>query len=195
MFTLNLLETDTCNTCQEVTTDIADDLKVLPMPINASGIDSLQAAIYRRLHFTRVKLCTTCLKNQVHNTVSKIDAGPQVLLIQLTLFHDSFENGVRNSSKLNTKVNFPKMLDLTKHQTNTGAPLRYKLQAVTSHQGSTVDSGHYMGQMRAPAGISKTNDDIVMRSTVAALHETPQVWTEEELKVEFTPYILTYLME
>lgn len=199
MLATELIHTDTCTGCNHVTTCPEGRMFTFQVPVNSIGHDTLLQAINWKLVSSIQKKCGHCsVANIGHDTVTKIQAGPQVLVIQLLIFQNllrkknySEEADEYELVKLNAIVNFPKMLNISRQQTDTSKPLKYKLQAVTSHQGDHIDAGHYMGQLKPPTGFYETSDLTVVPSSVAEFTEWLRLWKGED----FTPYILTYVMD
>jgi len=223
MFSTDLVHTDTCTGCNHTTTRPDAPMNTFQVPILATGHDDLLQAISRKMISSIDKRCSNCsgATDIGHDTVTCIRAAPQVLFVQLLIFQnfvlekeDPEDKTDAVISKLDTTVTFPRMLDLTRHQTNTSRSLRYNLQAVTSHYGAGINSGHYMGQMKPPTGIFKTNDTQVYQSNAQDFTEWPQRWNpptagnnnnsnatkkgkkqKEKEGTPFTPYVLTYVMD
>jgi ubiquitin C-terminal hydrolase len=150
----------------------------------------------------------------MHDRVAQIEAAPQALTMQLRLYQtvltkkkDKKGKPIARLFKVDTVVNLRKTLDLTRHQTNKSVPLKYRLQAVTSHSGNTLNAGHYMCQMRTSNRTYKTNERRVMQTVPSILTEWPRQWpgrTMDDVRrkipatrkrsEEFTPYVLTWVM-
>jgi hypothetical protein len=223
IFFLDVSYTDTCPGCLAVTTRADYSSSILEVSVPLSGRITLDTAIQNALSGQISKHCANCSPsphvddNVDHDSVSKIEAAPQVLLIQILLYHNKplariTKEGVTHEMiKVQTTVDFQTSLDLTRHQTDRSVPLQYKLQAVTSHRGRGIGSGHYLGQMRAATGIFKTNDNHVVRTGPNVFTEWLQEWPgrtgldarrrqeKKEKKARqrqegFTPYVLTYVM-
>lgn len=219
IFFLDLAYTDTCATdgCGRVTTPAiaADSLFQISLP--ETGTIDLDRAKNNTMIDTTEKDCDDCspAASVRHNQVMKIEVALQVLTMQLRL-HQKVLTKQKNKqgqpvaelTKVNTVVNLRKALDLTRHQTNKSVPLKYRLQAVTSHAGESLIAAHYMGQMRKLNRTYETNDLRVIQTAPATLTEWPQQWpgrTMDDVRRKkkkpaakkghgFTPYVLTWVM-
>jgi hypothetical protein len=191
IFSSDLIHTDTCTACGHVSTRSEPNVNIMSVPVLEAGVDNLVNAIDRKFATTMEKNCATCSARAsiLHDITTNIRAGPQILIVQLLLYRtvptldrngnhrrDEKGNLMYHNIKIGTKVNFPKILNLSRHQTDRSVPLRYNLKAVTSHSGGSVNDGHYMGQMKPPTGSFKTNDLRVAASTPAEFTEWPQLW-------------------
>jgi len=219
IFFLDLAYTDTCTTdgCGRVTTSAIETNSLFQVSLPASGTIDLDQAINNTMIDTTDKYCDNCspAASVRHDRVTKIEAAPQVLTMQLRLHQNIPTKRKTNQGrpiarliKVNTVVNLRNALDLTRHQANKSVPLKYHLQAVTSHSGDSLYTGHYMGQMRTSNHTYKTNDHTVRQTAPSTLTEWPQQWpgrTMDDVRrkkkkaatkggYEFTPYVLTWVM-
>lgn len=86
---------DTCPGCQAVTTRNGSSSSILEVAVPASGSTTLDAAIRNALSGQISKHCANCSLSDLvdpninHNSVTKIEAAPQILLIQLLLYHNT----------------------------------------------------------------------------------------------------------
>ncbi|KAH3980854.1 hypothetical protein HBI25_045540 [Parastagonospora nodorum] len=218
IFFLDLAYTDTCATdgCSRVTTPAIGANSLFQISLPETGTIDLDQAINDTMSDTTEKNCDNCspAASVMHNRVAQIEAAPQVLTMQLRLHQnvltkkkDKKGKPIARLFKVDTVVNLRKTLDLTRHQTNKSVPLKYRLQAVISHSGTTLNAGHYMGQVRTSNRTYKTNDRRVTQTAPSILTEWPQQWpgrTMDDVRrkipatrkrsEEFTPYVLTWVM-
>ncbi|KAF1828094.1 cysteine proteinase [Decorospora gaudefroyi] len=180
MFKLNTKSEHECSLCglQSRVTNNPYSILQLPITEDQNATDSLYAALRRYFTGTIVKNCATCGGNTSHRCVTKINAGPQVLTIQLLLFWTAFDRNAEEgeqyqAQKTMNRLIYPMDLDLSPYQPDSvrqtldndnfdwkdvegepaymaNTPLKYKLQAVTSHGGAGLDSGHYIATVRNP---------------------------------------------
>lgn len=99
--------------------------------------------------------CENCKAKVKSEKVIKIKNPPEVLAITIKRFH---YNGV--GSKISTKVNFPRLLDLEFFLLNRES-IQYDLTCVIQHIGS-VSGGHYVAYCKNEDGCWRNfNDSIV----------------------------------
>jgi ubiquitin C-terminal hydrolase len=185
MFKLSTFSELECTQCGHETIGLNEPENLLPLAIEgrANVTDGLYAAPRRYFTGEISKTCEHCspsdrmADNTNHISVRKIDAGPQVLTIQLMLFWTNFDKDTKeytDGKKMN-KVAYPMELDLSPYQPEVVAQanddatfthkmdpttneriflpntlLKSKIQAVIGHWGSTIDGGHYIATVRNP---------------------------------------------
>jgi ubiquitin carboxyl-terminal hydrolase 48 len=124
--------------------------------------------------------CDECGRESVRMT-KRLLTSPQVLLIHLKRFEYNKDTNVY--SRINSYVDVPMELDLA--TLANGGEGKYKLQGVMHHLGSSLDSGHYVADVRNPEdGKFYHADD----SKVG-------MYTKEPPVSGITPYVLVYLRE
>ncbi|KAF2491362.1 cysteine proteinase [Lophium mytilinum] len=191
LFRLQATNTDTCacGTATHPTAGAETTLRLHPTGRN----DTINAAFRR--HFSPTKLekrCAACsgpAKNgklppsRVHTRTQTVDAGPELLVVQLTIYDD-----YGNISKNGTK--FDDFLDLTKYQTDKDLPLKYKLSSVVCHQGAAITGGHYVAHVSGPQRTHIISDKVVRKTSPPSLTSAAQVVPGLG---RFSPYLLFYV--
>ncbi|KAF2811924.1 cysteine proteinase [Mytilinidion resinicola] len=191
LFRLQATNTDTCacGTVTHPTTGAETTLRLHP-----NGRKDTIAAAFRR-HFAPTQLekrCAACSgpgKNgqlppsRVHTRTQTVDAGPELLVVQLTIY-DDYGNIINNGTK------FDDFLDLTKYQTAKDLPLKYKLSSVVCHQGRRIDGGHYVAHVSGPQRTHIISDKVVRKTSPPSLTNVVQIVPGMG---RFTPYLLFYV--
>lgn len=114
------------------------------------------------LYFSREKLdddsyhCESCQKKVTASKQFSMERAPMVLCLQLKRFSIS-------NNKITKHVQFRQRLDLTKYMRKRPAnSLVYKLVALVTHMGPTVNCGHYTAIAQAPSGNFYQFDDSIV---------------------------------
>lgn len=175
MFFINVYSLDTCPDCQLITRRNNPPEGYLSVPLDEEAPDSLDQALYRYFNESGglEAHCPQCSGTRQHARINKIDAGPQVLNIQLNRFWNKWDekSGKTILGKWRHPVRYPQTLNLKAYQPDMVAsadangnanldsngdeimvknlPLRYRLQAVTRHFGANIGGGHYMARVRS----------------------------------------------
>jgi uncharacterized UBP type Zn finger protein len=185
MFMINIFSELECTQCghESIVLNAPENLLPLIIEGRANVTDGLHASLRRYFTGEITKTCERCslsdriADNTNHISLRKIDAGPQVLTIQLMLFWTNYDKDTKEYTEGNkiNEVFYPMDLDLSPYQpgdvaqtiddatfthktdptTNehTFVPntlLKYKLKAVIVHWGSTIDGGHYIATCGIP---------------------------------------------
>jgi ubiquitin carboxyl-terminal hydrolase 36/42 len=114
-------------------------------------------------YFSREKLdddsyhCQSCQKKVPATKQFSLERAPMVLCIQLKRFSVS-------NNKITKHINFRQRLDLTRYARHRpSVPLIYRLVALVTHMGPTVNCGHYTAVAQAPTGNFYQFDDSMVR--------------------------------
>jgi ubiquitin carboxyl-terminal hydrolase 10 len=132
------------------------------------------------------KACRKFNKSKFKNLVSQSIVGaPEILMIQLKCFR----NQGKTTSKKNPNISYGHWLDLSGYASQEllkkEGDLRYRLCSVVLHQGSSLESGHYVGTFMGPTGTHHISDERVQKCSSNALLPNANM--------KGTPYILTYV--
>ncbi|XP_044270143.1 ubiquitin carboxyl-terminal hydrolase 36 [Tribolium madens] len=114
-------------------------------------------------YFSREKLdddsyhCQSCQKKVPATKQFSLERAPMVLCIQLKRFSVS-------NNKITKHIHFRQRLDLTRYARHRpSVPLIYRLVALVTHMGPTVNCGHYTAVAQAPSGNFYQFDDSMVR--------------------------------
>lgn len=114
------------------------------------------------LYFSREKLdddsyhCESCQKKVPAWKQFSLERAPMVLCIQLKRFSIN--------SKISKQVQFRQRLDMTKYvRRRPTGPLIYKLVALVTHMGVSVNCGHYTAIAQGPSGNFYQFDDSIVK--------------------------------
>lgn len=193
VFELSYSQTMTCGACR-VSRRFHGLQKILgPLPLASSNSGHKDISSCLKQFFStdlwEVKCennrCPKFNKPEIKNrVVQSIVAAPEVLMIQLKCFMVS---GKRTAKK-NPNIDFGHDLSLSRYASQAllerEGEINYKLSSVVIHQGSSLESGHYVGIFTSPTGqVYHISDENVSRVSSNALTGTSQ---------KGTPYILCY---
>lgn len=125
--------------------------------------------------------CESCCKKVLATKQFSLERAPMVLCIQLKRFSGS-------NTKISKHISFRQRLDLTKYaRYRPSIPLIYKLVALVTHMGPTVNCGHYTAVGLSPSGNYYQFDDSTVRpiSHQAVFNTNAYIMFYE---LEFSPY-------
>lgn len=192
VFELTYSQTMTCGVCRVSRRfhGLQKILGPLPLASSNSGRKDISSCLnqFFSTDFWEVKCenqrCPEFNKPEIKNRVAQsIVAAPEVLMIQLKCFMSS---GKRTGKK-NPNIDFGHDLSLSHYASQEllkqEGQINYKLSSVVIHQGSSLESGHYVGVFTSPTGYYHISDEQVSRCSPKALTDTSQ---------KGTPYILCY---
>ena len=130
----------TCLSCgKKSSTYAAFGELILQLPAGNNSC-SLNDLISKELDPEEVDLnCSRCQRSVRASKTAKIVRLPQILIVQLVRF---FWDARGNSGKKKNMVNY----DISLKVPATGGDKNFKLVGVTTHQGETLASGHYIAQ-------------------------------------------------
>ncbi|TLD31693.1 cysteine proteinase [Venturia nashicola] len=193
VFELSYSQTMTCGACRVLRRfhGLQKILGPLPLASSNSGRKDISSCLkqFFSTDFWEVKCenkrCPKFNKPEIKNRVTQsIVSAPEVLMIQLKCFMSA---GKRTGKK-NPNIDFGHDLSLSNYASkelleNEGE-INYKLSSMVIHQGSSLESGHYVGVFTSPTGlVYHISDEHVSRCSSNALTMPSQ---------KGTPYILCY---
>ncbi|KAL7420216.1 hypothetical protein Q5752_005183 [Cryptotrichosporon argae] len=142
-----------CVTCRKPS-DTYDHFLDLSLDVgkNAKNLAGLMEGFMKedRLDGENKYHCDNCKKKSVATKSMRIAEAPPVLTLHLKRFgvNPFAYNG--RIQKVNTPISYPPVLDIAPYVTDKTAESRYRLFAVTSHHGSSMQYGHYTSYVLGP---------------------------------------------
>lgn len=192
VFELSYSQTMTCSTCR-VSRRFHGLQKILgPLPLASSSSGRRDISSCLKQFFSsdywevscEAQRCPKYNKRGIKNRVAQsIVAAPEVLMLQMKCFL----NSGKRTGKKNPNIDFRHDLDLSEYASQElleqEGELRYKLCSVVLHQGSSLESGHYVGVFTSPTGqVYHISDEHVSKCSSEALTSAHKG----------TPYIICY---
>ncbi|PWN19183.1 cysteine proteinase, partial [Microstroma glucosiphilum] len=153
-----LLSRVTCLSCQH-NSDTFDP--ILDLSLDIRGCDNLGQAMSNFTQIDELRgsekyKCEKCKRLVVARKQFTLDKCPEVLTVHLKRF-------TFTGSKLSRAIAFPDKFKISPSWTSNKQPgPTYSLYAVVHHHGGGPHSGHYVAEVKSPAGVwCDMNDDFV----------------------------------
>ncbi|KAK6176967.1 hypothetical protein SNE40_015165 [Patella caerulea] len=123
-------------------------------------------------------MCKYCLQKQDATRAIKLDTIPPVLNLQLLRF--VFDKKTGHKKKLNSFIQFPECLDMSKYLGQPENTSLYYLKAVLIHSGPSAYSGHYTAHILSEDGSAwyRFNDE----KTDKMMGKKLQLGAEEDIQ-------------
>lgn len=127
---------------------------LLSLPITPTLEESIKQL--SKQEFLEDYSCPSCKNKGGVRKSDAIRVPPQILIIRLSRScYD--ENGAYKDKSL---VKYSSVLDLAPYVINSGTKsLEYELRGIILHEGSSVQSGHYIAQVLSPDNVWRQYDD------------------------------------